>query len=179
MTSTNKRDNDYYLGRMQRDHPQVYADLQSGIYKTITDARRAAGLMKTKPALERLQEAWDAASTSERDQFRALIGCTPNATPAPTRTTAAPPTHPTPPTSHLAGGTILTGRRSLTKSDMTLISAIMDRRNLKMGNVMDELGYPRLDASLGNAIARGEAGTIKDKMYEALQMWIARNSDQP
>ncbi|WP_339107032.1 hypothetical protein [Thioclava sp. GXIMD4216] len=44
---------------------------------------------------------------------------------------------------------------------------------------MDELGYPRLDASLGNAIARGEAGTIKDKIYEALKMWIARNSDQP
>ena len=38
-----KRDNDYFARRLQKDHPQVWGDYQAGVYKTLTEARRAYG----------------------------------------------------------------------------------------------------------------------------------------
>lgn len=41
------RDAAYYEYRLKRDFPIIYADLQAGKYRTVTDAAFAAGL-KTK-----------------------------------------------------------------------------------------------------------------------------------
>lgn len=54
----------------------IYADFLAGKFKNITEARKAAGQIKVKTALEKLEQAWTEASATERDTFKMRIGCT-------------------------------------------------------------------------------------------------------
>jgi hypothetical protein len=64
-----KRDNNYYLQRIKKDAPRVYADYLAGKYKSVREARRAAGLMSEPTQLHYLKNAWKRASTAQRKQF--------------------------------------------------------------------------------------------------------------
>jgi len=50
----------------------------------------------------------------------------------------------------------------------------MSKRHLKMGDVMAEMGFPRLNASLGMALTRGTQ--LQPSVIEALEKWLAANA---
>ena len=194
-----KRDNTYYLERLRREHPQIHADYLAGKFKNITEARKAAGQIKVKTALEKLEEAWIEASPVERDTFKMRIGCM-AATGAPAAISApggglaagAPSTQPVtrsvnPVTHSVLGRSPSTtnvpvsmqnplqpSRGQLTDEERTEVREIMDRRGMKVGEVMRELGRKPLDASLGNALARGT--TLTADLLDQLRPWIAKHS---
>jgi len=83
-----KRDNGYYLKRLERERPDVHADYLAGAYKTADSALRAAGLKKERTSLHELKNAWRKATAAEQDDFKRHIGCMPGVI------ASAPPTPP-------------------------------------------------------------------------------------
>jgi hypothetical protein len=66
----------------------------------------------------------------------------------------------------LAGSTTNTAKRR--------IESIMSKRRLSSGDVMAALGYSRLNASVGMALARGTQ--LKPDVIAALEKWLAKNA---
>lgn len=75
------------------------------------------------------------------------------------------------PTSAAKWRVVNTARR-LTPRAKKRIATIMDRRRLKMGDVMSELGFKRLNASLGNAL---KGTRVNAGMVAPLQKWLDDN----
>lgn len=50
----------------------------------------------------------------------------------------------------------------------------MAKRKLKPGDVMFEMGYLRLNASVGMALARGTQ--LTPQVIKSLEQWLAKNS---
>lgn len=162
-----KRDNHYYLERLRVDHPGIHADLLAGRFKTPAEAFVAAGLRKSKTALDLLRSAWSKASATERDAFKGMIGCIATRSSAvilhPSFAAAVVPTTASP----------KKGMGHLAPTLASEVRAIMDRRNLKVGDVMHELGVNRLNASLGRALHRGDK--VQNDLITALEAWADRN----
>jgi hypothetical protein len=159
-----KRDNQYYLDRLRNEHPSVYTDLQAGRFKNATEALVVAGLRKRRTALDLLTLEWGKASSAEKDAFKRHIGClAPSAQPL--TTAKIQPVAAVPISSR--------GKRRLPPALKAVVREVMDRRNLKVGQVMSEIGFASLDASLGGALSRDTQ--IQDKMVRALELWVAAN----
>ena len=193
-----KRDNDYIAQRLQRDHPQIWHDFQTGVHKTIAEARRAAGLGGQRTRLHELKNAWSKATDEQRDEFLAFLDAegitlprpTPAPAPAPTSSsvpvlTPAPTSKPTSTagssTSAPSAGVGFTFARGgyLTPEAKDRINQIIDQRglrnrygSLKTGVIMRELNPPfsRSDPSLGSALWRGTS--LQKDMIEALERWV-------
>lgn len=156
-----KRDNAYYLDRLLQEHPDAHADLMAGKHATVDAALRAAGLKKTRSRLMELRNAWKHATADEQNAFKSDIGCI--APPGPVRHPAAHPA---------AGGPISRDRR-LEPWAVGRIREIMSVRGIKNGTVMDEIGFKRLNASLGMALDRGTQ--LQPTMIDALKLWLETN----
>ncbi|TBA18767.1 hypothetical protein [Rhizobium ruizarguesonis] len=163
MTKKQARDSSYYEERLKRDHPTIYADLKAGKYRTVTDAAIAARLKTHRTRLHELKNAWSKADAIERDDFlRWLAG-----------SGVTMPASPTAPTT----GSVLTPTtvdRRLTTTASRRVEEIMSKRRLKLGDVMAEMGYPRLNPSLGMAVARRTR--LKPDVIAALDKWLATNA---
>lgn len=163
-----KRDNQYYLDRLRKDYPAVYADFQAGKFKSAAEALIAAGLRKPRSQLDVLSSAWSKASPTERDAFKAQIGCVApmpvSVAPAVVSAVNAPPTLARP----------AKGKSHLTPTLAAEVTAIMDRRGLKNGDVMREIGFKHVDASLGRALGRGDQ--VQNRMINALESWVQKNN---
>lgn len=162
-TKPPKRDNSYYLGRLRTEHPSVYADLQSGKFRNATDAFVAAGLRKPRTALDTLLATWSKATAADQAAFRKQIGCII----ASSMTVGRLLTPVTATTAH-AGA-----KNYLSKQMEVEVLRLMERRNLKMGDLMREIGMNPLNASLGMALQRGTS--VSEAMISALTIWIDRN----
>lgn len=163
MAKKQKRDNAYFEERLKRDHPVIYADLKAGKYLTVTDAAFAAGLKTARTRLHELKNAWSKASSSERDDFlQWLAGAGVTFSP-----TAAAPTFGT------GIAAIAVGQR-LTAPTSDRIGEIMLKRGLKAGDVMAEMGYSKLDASVGMALVRGTK--LRPDVIKALESWLTANT---
>lgn len=153
MLKKQKRDNAYYLGRLEKEHPTIHANFLAGKYDSARAALEAAGLRKPTSALSSLKTAWSKANTTERAAFLRDIGAVPSVS---SGSTAAP----------------ITVGRCLTPAGKLRITSIMDTRRIKMGDVMDELGMKRLNPSLGMALSRDTE--ISAAMIRALEAWLPR-----
>jgi len=163
MAKKQVRDSTYYEERLKRDHPVIYADLQAGKHRTVTDAAIAAGLKKTRTRLHELKNAWSKADPAEQVEFLRWLGSAGvilSILPTSTATI----------TSSL---TIAIGRR-LTPVASRRIEEIMAKRGLKPRDVMAEMGYPRLNASIGMALARGTH--LQPDVIVALEKWLGTNA---
>lgn len=155
MAKKQKRDKAYYEDRLIRDYPAIYADLVGGKYRTVTEAVIAAGLKKPRTRLHELKNAWSKSSNSERKDFLAWM----------TKTGALPTG--TPSTS------ISTGRYLL-PTTIARIAQIKTKRGMTAGDIMGEMGFSKLDASLGNALLNGHR--LHPKVIEALEKWLTANA---
>ena len=199
-----KRDNDYFARRLQKDHPQVWGDYQAGVYKTLTEARRAANLGGTRTRLHELKNAWRKASDKERDAFLAFLDAEggtlalnrPKPAPAPAPTSSMMPTlSPAPRLTpgQTAGGITsapTTGLGSTFARDGYLTTEAKDRLNhiidqrglrgrkgtLKVGTIMRELNPPfsPLDTSLEPALTKGTR--LREDLLDALERWVTAQS---
>lgn len=133
MAKNQIRDNAYYEERLQHEHPSVYADLRAGKYRTVTEATIAAGLKQVRTRLHELKNAWSKATSAEQAEFlRHLAGSG----------AVLPALHP-------AGTSAIAVNYRLTPFACQRLQHIMSKRHLKPGDVMFEMGYPRLNASVG------------------------------
>ena len=162
------RNNDYYVERLKRDHPNIYADLQAGKFKNTTQAIVEAGLKKPRSALDTLESIWKQATPAERNAFKIAIGCT-----------VAPPAAPTPAVSPVAVSMNiarpLRANTHLSSQTTDRIEGIMHLRKMKMGEVMKEMGFSSLNTSLGMAMQRGTQ--VREDVFKALEEWLETNKN--
>jgi hypothetical protein len=168
VTKPPKRDNAYYFERLKSDFPSIHADWLAGAYPTVDAALKAAGLKKARTRLQELTNAWKHATVAEQSEFKRQIGC------------AAPPPMPIPtPTPTTASGTLPISwapapDRLLLPVERDRIQEIMKLRKMRHGDVMDEIGFKRLNPALGMAILHGYQ--LQPEMLEALRKWLAANA---
>lgn len=159
MAKKQMRGSAYYEERLKRAFPATYADLKAGKYRTVADAAIAAGLKKPRTRLHELKNAWTKADPVERADFMRWLGATGVGVPAPPSGTTSSP---------------ITVDRRLTTTGKRRIESIMSKQRLRSGDVMAELGYSRLNASVGMALARGTQ--IRPDVIAALEKWLAKNA---
>lgn len=159
MVKKQVRGNTYYEERLQREHPSIYSDLQAGRYRTVSEAAIAAGLKHVRTRLHELKNSWSKAAIIEQAEFlRYLMG---SGIVLPT----SPPS---------LGKSDIAINRKLTPAACQRIQHIMSKRGLEPGDVISEVGYLRLNASLGRALARGTK--LQPDMIKSLEQWLAKNS---
>lgn len=163
LPKSQKRDGDYYLGRLERDYPVTFADFKAGKYPSINDALYAVGLKRRRTRVQEMQNAWQKASAVERREFLRWL----MAPGAPWRASPSmPAASPRVPA--------VDSERRLLPAAKARIIVIMSTRGLRSGDVMDELGFKRLHPSLGHALAQGTR--LQPAMVAALEGWLAKNA---
>ena len=162
-----KRDNSYYLDRLRAEHPTIYADFQAGKFRNASEAFVAAGLRKRASGFDALMSAWRNASPSDQDAFKLAIGCSTPASFAPVLSTSITSTV------VRSAVAVATKPRRLSPQLKQDIQVIMDRRRLKIGEVMHELGLDRLNTSLGGALHRDSQ--LQESLIIALDGWVRKH----
>jgi hypothetical protein len=156
MPTPPKRDNAYYLGRLEREHPTAFADFQAGTFRSLNEALWHVGLKVRRTRLHELKNAWVKASGADKQAFLKWLKLLAS------KTTAAP----------VASPSTLDGY--LQPWAKTRIQVIMTTLKLDNGEVMDELGIPRHDTSLWMALSR--KARIRSTMITALDKWLHSNA---
>lgn len=144
----------YLLPRLEKEHPSIYADWKAGKYASPRKALEAAGLKTSEQPLDALKRAWAKASAKDRADFLAWTGSA-SASGVPLRA--------------------VDGDRRLTPAAAARIKIIMDRRRMTMGDVMDEMQFSRLNASLGRALS-ARPSRLEPEMVKALEKWLKDNN---
>lgn len=155
MPKPQKRDNDYYLDRLKREHPKIHADLLAGKLPSPLQAFEAAGLKKRRSRLQELKNAWQKATVAEQRDFLAWAGVG-----APLPSKAVP-------------GRPIAIDGKLEAWAKARIDHIATVGGLAMSDVMTELGLDRRDTSLSTAMKRGTR--IHTTLIVALEKWLASN----
>lgn len=153
MAKKQTRDNEYLLGRLEREHPSIEADRKAGKYASDRQALLAAGLIKRRTPVHELKNAWKKATPSERKEFLEWV-----------RTTGT----------SRKGAASMAVDRYLEPGAKARIQTIMARRKMKMGAVMKEMGFNPLDASLGLALAGRTR--LRPDVLMALEAWVKANA---
>lgn len=173
MASVQNRDAAYYKERLRKKFPAIYADLMSGKFSSVREASILAGLQKQRTKLQSLKTDWSKATPSEQSEFLtwlstqgAIVPAAPAASPGkvapvPKRRSASALPRPA-------------IERALTAAEKTRIHEIMDKRKIKMGVVMKELGFNSLNSSIGMALNQGSR--MAKPIVEALEKWLKANS---
>lgn len=161
MPKKQKRDNAYYEQRLKSDFPVIYADLKAGKHKTVTEAVIAAGIRMPRTRLNELKNAFQKASKTEQADFLSWLS---------SQGFAVSPT---------AGSTnpsvaVLAINRRLVPAAKKRIGEIISRRGLNIGDVMTEMGFQKLDASLGMAMHRDTR--LRPDVIRALEKWLTANA---
>ncbi|WP_353404903.1 hypothetical protein [Brucella sp. NBRC 13694] len=154
------RDAAYYKERLKREYPTIYADLKAGKYRTVTDAAIAVGLKKPHTRLHELKNAWSKASPVEQREFFSWLRS--SRAVVPSIAVASPSLAP------------IAIDRCLVPLAIARIDEIISKRHPKTGDVLAEMGFPRLNASLGMALARGTQ--LQPIVIVALEKWLAANA---
>lgn len=154
------RDAAYYEDLLKRRHPIIYSELKAGKYRTVTDAAIAAGIKRTRTRLQELKNAWSKADRPEQREFLKWLQSEIKSK-LPTSVVSMP-------------STPITIDRRLVPAVATRIREIMFKRGLKMGDVMAEMGFPRLNASLGMALFRGTR--LQPELIKSLEEWLSDNA---
>ncbi len=160
MPKKQKRDNAYYEERLKNDYSTIYADLKAGKHKTITEAAIAAGLKKPRTRLQELKNAFNKANKSEQTAFLGWLAAKGHLI-APSSTTGT------------ASATIAINGKLL-PATKNRIEEIIAKRHVKVGDVMAEMSFPKLNASLGRALHRGDR--LQPDVIMALEKWLAANA---
>lgn len=160
MAKQQKRNKAYYEERLRKDYPAYYADYSAGKYRTITEATIACGLKNSRTRLLELKNAWQKASANERREFEnwlhAQYGIT---TPHPVTTSSTIPP-------------IAIDRR-LSPWAKSRIRAIIAKRHMRKGDIMHEMGFKKLNASLGMAL--DSDSRLQPAVLIALEAWLNAN----
>lgn len=164
MAKRQKRDSAYQLRRLKKEHPALHDDVVNGRRSTRA-AAIAAGIIKEPTPLTILKREWAKADLAQRREFLEWVKAT-----GPRKSLKPVPPKPSP----VSWRPVADGGGHLTAGAIARIQHVMNVRRLMMGGVMDELGFKRLDASLGNALRNGYA--VRPAMVSALETWLDDNA---
>lgn len=126
----------------------------------ITEAAIAAGLKKPRTRLHELKNAFSKASKAEQADFLGWL------------TSQGYSIGPSSATSGASAAIAMDGR--LFPATKTRIEEIIAKRRIKVGDVMAEMGFPKLNASLGLALR--QSTRLRPDVITALQKWLAANA---
>lgn len=161
MPKQQKRDNAYYEQQLKNRYPKVHSDFLARKYASLREALIAAGIKQPRSRLHELKNAWLKATAAEQREFarwlRAQIGAAAVRL-APRGSSGIRP--------------IAVDRR-LEAWVASRIEVIRTKRGLTIGDVMHEMGFKRLNASLGRALARGDQ--LQPDVIAALEKWLNAN----
>ena len=163
-----KRGNAYYLERMETEHPTIFADYKAGKL-TAAQAIVLAGYRKKETPKVIIERAWARASASERDEIRQLV-CGSGTTAMPRAFSVA-----TGPVAMTSAIVVFDASGQLTIEGKSAIQDRMRLDRLSQSDVMDLLGFRRLNVSLWNAMRQDTA--IRDRnLRDAISTWINRGT---
>ena len=172
----------YLLERLKNEHPALYADLLAGKFPSTRQALIAAGLKQPPKPLNSLKAVWKKASASEQAEFRKWIGGggAGKAVAKIAHLPSAPRVSPkagirTAKSWKSAAGSLVTPSGNLESWVIKRIQSIMAIRKMKMGQVMTEMGYGKLNAALGRALTTHRPSRIDHDMVTALEIWLRSN----
>lgn len=156
------------LEQLRRHFPGIYADYSAGRLGSLRLALQLAGLRPERNRLQKLQNSWTKADSQTREQFLHWLedqGHLPAQTSIPI-TTGQENTHATP---HSQDMPIANGRYLLVPT-IARLEEIMNRRNIKPADIMQEMGFDPNDRSLLKAIVRKTS--LRLKLIQALENWL-------
>lgn len=162
-----KPDNAHDLQRLRSEFPDVHGAFLAGKIPSLRNALVAVGIMPERTRLDKLKNSWTKATDSERDAFLSWLTAS-----GALSTTAARSFVPWPSASAVEAP--IASGRYLMPSAVAEIKAIMTKRRLKPGDVMQEIGFPPDDHSLAHALARG--ASLRLAVIAALETWLRRNA---
>jgi hypothetical protein len=161
MPKRQTRDNSYYEKQLQSRFPAIHSDYRVGKYRSLREALIAAGIKQPRSRLHELKNAWLKATAAERREFTRWLRTQVGAAAVTVARAGASVARP-----------IAVDRR-LEPWAVARIQAIMVTRRLAIGDVMDEMGFKRLNASLGRALARGDR--LRPEVLDGLERWLSAN----
>src|SRR5690606_29888983 len=138
MARKQKRDNAYYEKQLQKLHPSIHADYLAGKYPSLNQALHVAGIRKPRTRLSELKNAWEKAQPTEQRQFLQWLQKQ-----GALRTPLSGP---------VSSNSVVAADRRLESWAIARIEEVMMKLNLKMGDVMHQMGFKKLNPSLGNAM---------------------------
>jgi len=166
------RDNAYYMDRLEKDHPVVFADWKAGRYLTPREAFIAAGLRKEPKPLNALKNAWSKATAAEQSEFLKWVraGITPPSSPL------SGPSRPTPSRTPANVSAIVGPDGRLMPKVKARIRLIKNLRGMRQGAALKEMGYTnRYDSSLGMALSDCNPSMVRPDLQRALEKWLDDN----
>ncbi|WP_197433865.1 hypothetical protein [Agrobacterium vitis] len=153
--------------RLRSMFPGIYSDFLAGRIGSLRVALELAGLRSQRSRLEKLKNSWKKAGIEERQAFVAWLATQQNGQELESAVSRSALS-----VQKSASGPIANGRYLLPET-IIRIEAVMARRRLKPGEVMQELGFGANDRSLLKALARKAA--LRLKAIAALESWLAEN----
>lgn len=161
MAGKQKRDNAYYEKQLQKLHPSIHADYLAGKYPSLNQALHVAGIRKPRTRLSELKNAWEKAQPTEQRQFLQWLQKQ-----GALRTPLSGP---------VSSNSVVAADRRLESWAIARIEEIMTKLNLMMGDVMHEMGFKKLNPSLGNAMRHGSK--LSPEVIAALEIWLKDNEN--
>lgn len=157
-----KRDNAYYLGRLQREAPTIFADLKAGRISSVRQAAAIAGIKPLPKTLNNLKREWRKASAAERREFIDWIkGSMPPGTAVAKSATVS------------ASRAVFETDGHLTADATAFLEAWQKREGKRPGRILQQLGYSRYDYRLAAAINR--TMILSDELAGPVEGWMRRN----
>jgi hypothetical protein len=147
-----KRGNDYFMARLEREHPAIFADWKAGRYATKRQALVASGLRKDGQTANVLKNAWGRATLQERRAFLEWL--------KPRGRSSLSAAH-------------VDRERRLLPTTVARIIEILNRRGIRPGEMMIEMGLSPLDQSISSGIQRGTR--LSAQLVPRLSSWLHKN----
>jgi hypothetical protein len=149
------RSSAYWIIRLRREHPAIYAELRDGRSPSVRTARLRAGLIRLPTALDEVKRAWAKLSPSEIRQFADWHRSRrPSVTPTPAARKA------------IAGSDGL-----LTATVVAFLEKWKAENRLSAGRIMERMGFKRYDYRLSVAIQRKRR--LPPDVLVKLERWLA------
>jgi hypothetical protein len=134
MAKPKKRDSNYWLGRLKRDHIAIHAKCLSKVIPSVRAACIEAGLIRQPSRLDALKRSWKGASPADRRGFVDWL-----------KSGGAKTVMP---------GILVDPDGYLRATIIKRIHDVMKAQRIKSGDVMVSMDYKKLDPRLGLAMAR-------------------------
>lgn len=145
-----QRGSNYWLGRLSSEHPSLHARVVSGQINSVRAACIQAGLIKQMSPMDILRREWLKASTDEQEEFLAWV-----------KESSMDRER----KDQLVGLGGFLNKRSIAR-----IKFLIATRGQNQADIMEFMGYKRLDRRLGLAL-KGTWPPTRD-FLEKLQEWI-------
>ena len=160
MAADKRRDNAYWVGRLEREHPELAKQVARGEL-TVRQARLQAGLMRQPSGYEKLERAWKTASPDDRRKFIAKRRFA--------RVSRA----------SITPKDLVDDDARLRLDVVVAVRRHMEKKRLKSGDVCEALGLSRLHAGLGVALGRNERVKPTPDLLDRLARWVAEERILP